>query len=513
MKRIMLAAATLLSLNTFAQTSKINDAAIGLRNGEMEDAKKAVNDAVIHPDTKDDPKAWFYFAAVYDTIYNNPLYGSLIDGDYEEKFLNACKKCIELDVKKRYEYYCKDQAIINSAFRSFNKGVMANQNKDYETANRYYQMVLDVLPYDKNEDLKKNNLSEKNVYLYMANAAFQGKDKQNAKIYLQKLMDLNYDDHLIYLQMVSIYLEENDTAMAFKYLDLGRQKYPSEKDLITQELNIYLVQHKQDVLLEKLNVALLLNPEDFTLQFVRGTVYDNFSNDFARKYKHDRDTCVYLKRKSTTEKVPAKKAAYTAALNKYSVSAETNLKNSKDYSAIAESDYLKVVEINPEFIDALFNLGALNNNKSSDIADKINYLPENADYERKASVLKLKRDSVLNISLGYFMQALALAELKKDDTEERRKEKKGYLIDIYSSIQQVYANLNNEPKTKEYKIKRMLIELPGEPKSLLIKYMGEPKNMAKNKAEDGSDMDVWTYEGITVSMVDGFVKSVTVSSK
>ena len=347
----MLAAAALLSLQSFAQISNINNAAIALRNSELEDAKKAVIEAVVHPDTKEDAKAWFYYAAVYDTIYNNPVYAGLVDPDFEEKFFTACKKCIELDAKKRYEYYCKDQAIINSAFRSFNKGITENNKQNYAAANRYYQMVLDVIPYDANGDLKKNNLSEKNIYLYMANASIQGKDKTGAKKYLQKLMDLNYDDHLIYLQMVSIYLEEGDTTSAFKFLDLGRQKYPNEKDLITQELNIYMVQGKQDVLIDKLNAALELAPEDYTLLFVRGTVYDNFAAVANKNYKHDRDTIAHLKKKASAEKVPTKKATYSNAAGNYAKSAENNLTKSREYTEKAEQNYLKVIELKEDYID------------------------------------------------------------------------------------------------------------------------------------------------------------------
>ncbi len=461
MKRLLFVLVSLISFQAFSQNSNIESAAIYLRNGELEDAKKSIDAAVMNPESKDNPKAWFYFIAVYDTIYRNPAYASLIEPDLVDKFYDACKKCIETDVKNRYSYYCKDQAIINSAFMSFNKGISFYEQKDYKTALKYYQNVLDIMPYDKNEDLKKNNLSEKNIYLYMAFASIQSDNKAKAKIFLQKLMDLNYDDHLIYLQMVAIHLEEKDTATAVKFLDLGRQKYPTEKDLINQELNIYLNQGRRDVLVNKLNAALEINNEDITLLYVRGNVFDNFSSEFLKKYKHDRDTINSLKSRALTEKTPARKASYTNASNSFQASAESNLKKSREFVIKAEQDYKKVLELNADYIDAYFNLGAINNNRSTEIVEKMNAIPNGlsaAEFDKKYKPLKQQQDSILNTALDFFKQALSIAESKGEETPQKKKEKYVYMHDILFSMQQVYANLGDEKKTIETKKRRVQYE-------------------------------------------------------
>jgi tetratricopeptide (TPR) repeat protein len=150
MKRLLLAGLAILSLQAFAQKSNVESAAIYLRNGELEDAKKSIETAVVNDETKMDAKAWYYYVAILDTIYRNPAYENLVDTDLAERFFDGCKKCIEFDAKKRYEFYCKDQAILNSAFMCFNKGITAYENKEFQKSIKYYQMVLDVIPYDKN---------------------------------------------------------------------------------------------------------------------------------------------------------------------------------------------------------------------------------------------------------------------------------------------------------------------------------------------------------------------------
>jgi Tfp pilus assembly protein PilF len=457
MKKLLMICTVALTLPVFAQKSKVESAAIYLRNNEIEDAKKAIDEAVEHPDTKTDAKAWFYYVSVYDTIYRNKQYMELFnDPNIVEKFHNACKNCINYDVKNRYGYYCKEQAIINSAFMAFNKGIENYEAQKFDDAIKYYQMVLDVLPYDKNGDLRKNNLAETNVILYMAYAAIQGDKKNEAKKLINKLMDLNYDDPVIYIQMVVMHLEEGDTASALNYVDKGKAKFGSNKDLTNLELNIYLAQGKQDVLLDKLNNALENDPFSASLYFVRGNVYDNFATNENKKAKKAREEATAAQKKALTEKDPAKKQRLNAeAASKRKIEGELN-KKAAEYSAKAEADYLKVIELEPTNIDAYYNLGALTNNKTTEIAEQINNITAltQAEYDKKYNPLKTKLDSILKEALKYFEEALALAEQKPEDTEENKKIKKAYLFDILSSMQQVYANLGDEQKTIELKKRR-----------------------------------------------------------
>jgi tetratricopeptide (TPR) repeat protein len=460
-KTLILSSMCLLGLGVMAQKSNVESAAIYLRNGEIEDAKKTIDLAIVHPETKADPKAWFYYVSILDTIYRNPAYENLMDANLADNFYNGCIKCIETDVKKRYEYYCKDQAILNSAFMCFNKGISAYEQKDYKSAIKFYEIVLSIIPYDKNEDLKKNKLSEKNLYLYMALSAMQSSDNVKSKIYLKKLMDLNYDDPVIYMQMANIYLEEKDTTSAIQFIEQGRAKFPSQKDLINQELNIYMSMGKQDVLLEKLNAAIEINSDDATLLFVRGSVYDNYANDLNKKRRILKEQINNAKKKAQTEKVPAKKLSFVNNAASLQKEYDGLGLRANEYAIKAEEDYKKVVEFNPEYIDAFYNLGALTNNKTTVIVEKMNAIPsslQGAAYDKIYNPLKKQKDEILTVALNYFNQALALAEQKSEDTPEKKKEKFGYMRDILYSIQQVYANLGDEKKTMDTKKRRESFE-------------------------------------------------------
>jgi len=454
MRRILSLVFAFIALNTFAQKSNIESAAIYLRNSEIEDAKKAIDIAVEHPDTKNDPKMWFYRVAVYDSIYRNPAHTKL-DKEVLDKWYDACKNCLETDVKKRYENECR-LAFINSAFGAFNKGIEEYDSKNYSSAIAYYKKVLAVLPYDVNKDLAKNNLSEKTLYLYMTYASVQAEDKASAKEYLQKLMDLDYQDQIIYIQMSALYLEDKDTTNALKYVELGRQKFPSEKDLINQELNIYLAMGKRDVLLKKLNEVIENDPENFNLLYVRGNVYDNFGVELTKKFRTERDSAAVLTKKLNSEKDPAKKKRLQDDSKKLNNSSIESYNLAKTNISKAEEDYIKVIRINPDYIDAYFNMGAISNNRTTDVVEKMNAITAytTADYNKRFAPLKKIQDSILNVALGYFSDALKIAESKSEDTPEKKKEKKMYMNDILFSMQQVYANLGDEKKTMEMKKRR-----------------------------------------------------------
>lgn len=457
MKKLLLMLAGSIAISAFAQKSKVESAAIYLRNNEIEDAKKAIDEAVEHPDTKTDPKAWFYFVSVYDSIERNKQFKQLInEPNLVQKYHEACKKCIEFDIKNKYSYYCKEQAIINSAFMAFNKGIEAYENKKFTDAIAYYQMVLDVIPYDKNGDLRKNNLAESNVVLYMAYAAIQGDNKPKAKELINRLMGLNYDDPVIYLQMVVMHLEEGDTANAIIYVDKAKEKFPTNKDIINTELNIYLAQGKQDVLLNKLNAAIENDPYAAMLYYVRGNVYDNFASAENKKAKEAKEIATTAKKRALTEKDPAKKQKLNASAAAKQKEENELIKKSKTYIVNAEADYLKVIELEPTNIDAYYNIGAITNNKTAEIMEAINNIsaPTNTEFDKKYKPLKAKQDSILNLALKYFTEALALAEQKPEDSEENKKIKKSYLNDILFSLQQVYANLGDEKSTIAVKKRR-----------------------------------------------------------
>ncbi|MFN3446136.1 MAG: hypothetical protein ACK44D_10365, partial [Bacteroidia bacterium] len=199
MKKIimMLTAAGLIQVAQ-AQKTNVESAAIYLRNSEISDAKKAIDEASIHDETKNDPKMWYYRTAIYDTILRNKDYSSLVDATTVEKFVLAAKGCVTADEKKRYEWYCANQAIIQSSFDAYNAAYTYLQEKNYDKAVRFFEYVIANIALDKDGQLKKNNLTDKNIYNAIYRSAFVDEKYDIARTYSKKLMDMDYNDPLIY---------------------------------------------------------------------------------------------------------------------------------------------------------------------------------------------------------------------------------------------------------------------------------------------------------------------------
>jgi tetratricopeptide (TPR) repeat protein len=132
---------------------------------------------------------------------------------------------------------------------------------------------------------------------------------------------------------------------------------------------------------------------------------------------------------------------------------------SNKYVTNAESDYLKATQINPDYLDVWYNLGALTNNKTTSYADRMNSISINDPaYDKKYNSLKKERDSILNVAIVYFNRTIELAEALPDTEKEDKKFKNQTLINLYYSLQQVYANMGNEKKTVEMIEKRKELE-------------------------------------------------------
>lgn len=460
MRKILLIFSIACSFNVFAQKSNVESAAIYLRNLEMEDAKKAIDAASIHEETKNEAKTWFFYSAIYDTIYRNPSNFGNIDKDVVEKLAIGCKKCVDADTKKKYEYYCLNIAIINSAFACYNKALEYYNAKDFKNAIKYFNYVLEVIPYDKDKQIAKNNITDKLIYLTLADLAIKSKEYPEAKKNLQKLIDMDYNDHIIYLLMNEVYMQEKDTVKAFTYIEMGRKRFPSEKDLVNQELNHYITQGKQDLLLVKLNENIEQDGENQILLNLRGNVYDNMSVDIYKKAKTAKDTADKITKKSKLEKVPANKTKLDLAAKRYNTEGDTLMKQWKTCMTKAEADYKKVIDINPENIDAFTSLGGLINNKTTEIADRMNSIKAatQAEYDKKFGEMKKVQDSVLNVALGYFNKSLELINALPDDNDVKKAEKKAYIKTVLYNMQVIYANLGDEKKTMEIMKKRKELE-------------------------------------------------------
>jgi tetratricopeptide (TPR) repeat protein len=396
MKKIKHLAIVLVLLGTsygsFAQSSNVETVRMILEDPDpnaekdLKYCKKLIDEASVHPKTANSPKMWVYKAAVYFEIARKPDQPIYFETPAAIKIAaDALLKCHETDLKKawsdQFDFY-----LLNVANVLFNAGVGKYQSKSYDTAIDYYQTTLKFIPLDTKGDLKTINITEDLIYQYSYYSAMAKGDNVQTKNYINKLIERNFNDPKIYSALAKVNLEDKDTSAALEALAKGRTKYTSDQDLLNMELDIYLKQGKTDVLIKKLDDAIAENDQNEIYYFARGATYDK--------------------------------------LNKID---------------LAEKDYLKAMEIKPDYYDAVYNLGVLEvNHKANPLIEKLKVTYKKAEIE----ALDAQITVLYTKGLVYFEKCLEMGVPNNDKSE---------LISLLTNMQRLYKNIGNSAKEAEMK--------------------------------------------------------------
>jgi tetratricopeptide (TPR) repeat protein len=215
------------------------------------------------------------------------------------------------------------------------------------------------------------------------------------------MIDLKISVPTNYSSLSSAYLAKSDTAQAYDILKKGRELFPSDANLLTEETNLYMSTGKTKEALANLKLASDRDPKNAFYYIFMGNLYDNMANP-----------------KDHAGKDLPKPANF-----------EELFKN-------AESNYLKAIELKPtnkDFLfDVLFNLGAMYNNYggmlASRKADKITDLMRVQKENEAAAAVYYKK------AIPYLEQSL---EIRKDERQAMR------------ALRILYLKTGNEPKAKE----------------------------------------------------------------
>jgi len=376
----------IISLNSIAQSANVQSAANSLKKNELELAKKYIDLAADYESTANDYKMWFYRGKIYLAIQTDPEHKKL-DADAAEKSAIGFINCLKTDTKENFKEDCLS-AIWLAGLETFNAAIEAYNSKNHARAERLYNLVFEVLPLDKDNNLKRNNITadilNKNLY---ANAR-QANDIEKSKLYLQKLIDAKYNDPLIYIYMERIYLEAKDTTKALSYIEQGRAIFDENSALINEELALYIAKGNTDVLIKKLTDAIDKNPDNEVLYSIRGNLYSK-RNEMEKSIE----------------------------------------------------DYKKAIEIKPDYFEANYNLGAMYFNEGAEIANKANKLPISATKEYDSAQKKFKEKMAQ--SQPYLEAALesnpidgaTLSTLKELYAKTNQLEKSGEMKKRYEALE------------------------------------------------------------------------------
>lgn len=368
------------SLAVMAQSGKVTSAYNYLSSynqykdaTDLRQASEFIEPATTHEKTISSSKTWYYRGLIYHAIYqdSSEKAKTIID----EPLIVAADsyiKTVELDDKNQYTKDVLNRLYI-AANQLYNMGIQQyNVKKDNLKAVKYFEKVIEINSNPKMVEADKADMPyygflDTNATNLAAVAAYDMKDYEKSKKYFQVMIDKGFRGGRPYSNMAQIFKSEKNNDAMIEVIKKGREKYPEEGSLIIEELNYYLATGKDKEAEENLQLAIQKDPKNAQLHFALGSIYDKLSSpeDAAKK--------------------PSKEE-YRALRTK------------------AENSYKKALELNPDYFDAVYNLGALFFNEAGDTYKSLADIKDDNLYETE----KKRADELLKKALPHLEKALSL---------------------------------------------------------------------------------------------------------
>jgi tetratricopeptide (TPR) repeat protein len=374
-KLLLLAAVVCISLGAFAQKGKVTSALSFIEQGALDKAKEALDQAMTDPKSS----TWFntYFAkgklcqAVFKS--DNPKFKSLCPDPLDEAFA-AYQKALELDPKGGVKKRIITGMVYNSlALDLYSQGGTQFEAKDYAGALKSFETQIKITETD-----MYVGATDTGMYYNAGLAAMNSGKFQDAVNFFTKCTDLKYMGITPYYQISQSYMEMGDTTKAEALLKSLPDKFPGDKNITLQLIDLYIKAGKNVEALKYLDQAKKDDPGNSSLWFAEGIIYLNQSN-------------------------------FDPAI----------------------TDLTKAVEMKPDFYDSQYGLGAAYINKASAMFSKANDIMDVDKY----NVAIQEAMSVFAKALPYMQKA---NELKPDDLYSLRSLKELYyrlkMTDKYNEV-------------------------------------------------------------------------------
>lgn len=293
MKKIIFSAILLLgTVMVYGQSSKVtsaynsyNSAAEELRNQNLEGAVKDLTEAVgyiepaiLNAKTSIKAKTWKYRGNIYAMIAGISLMNET-HPDAVQLAMDSYKKALELDTKGHYTDEVRQQLFILHD-TEFNNGNTLFTEQKYAEAIASYDNSIAIF--------KIVDVTDSVAYFNGGLAADNGKFYDKAIEFYTASAEISYQDIYCYNRVITLLKDKEMYMEALELSKVAREKHPTDKDLLTTQLNVYLAADMFEEAEKEMEVAAAEKPNDPTMWFALGVVKDNLG-------KVDEAEAAYLK--------------------------------------------------------------------------------------------------------------------------------------------------------------------------------------------------------------------------
>ena len=365
-RKVTLVLLVLMSALTFgcAQTSNVRGAD-RLSDGSKPnypEARNLIKQAIENPETKDDPKTWYTAGLIEARAFTGENQKSLKGEPQDLPNMYAALLAMHEYYTKTYEidHQPNDKGKVRPKFEKkiskayednllyyINAGGYYMEQKDFKNALKAFQAFREIKrsPLFEGEKIAQPDSNSMMVDFFAIITAYQAGDKQLAIKYGEELKGNGYRQNEVYQILAQTYIEEGDTANYITTMQEGLKLFPKEPYYSVNLINTYIAQNKYDEARTFLAQAIELNPENPQLYDVMGKLYEESNEEEAIKW------------------------------------------------------FSKALEVDPNYVESLCNLGRIYYNEAVEVSDK---------EEGGMAAAQKKRTALLNKALPYLQKAYSI---------------------------------------------------------------------------------------------------------
>lgn len=277
-KSLIIIAILALSTAMFAQSTKINNAFQDYRRGRISRALEAIEDAAVHPDTKDQARTWFYRGNIFLTISVSDKVDvkSLSDNAIDEAY-DSFQKAITLDKDVSNNMISPStpgEGVQMLSVPFYNRGIQYYNTQNYEKASEDFEKAYRCKA--ENGFLYMLGLSQ--MYGEMFKPENEPKNFKSAITTFNGLVMKKHEEPNIYIFLSDLYKLSNDTVRAIRAINNGEKVYPDTTRIMIQKFNIYLWSGQTEEALNLLQQIKEKEPTNHVVFFNIGTVLNEIGN-------------------------------------------------------------------------------------------------------------------------------------------------------------------------------------------------------------------------------------------
>ncbi|MBT7651838.1 MAG: tetratricopeptide repeat protein [Flavobacteriales bacterium] len=264
MKQFLLIAGCLFSLVALGQKEVVS-AYNANKDGNYREAATYIEQAILIDKAAIKDKVWRYRGEIYLNISSD----STISIEYPQALRTAMEsylKAKDLDIKSRY----KDEIRLGLAqvqTKANNTGIKNYVAEAFDQAGSSFDLAAEVA---------RNFEMIDTMAVYNAALCYEKADLTDLAI--ERYLDcaaINYQVPNVFLFVSTLYRNTGKDEAALKILQDARVEYPREQSLIIEELNIYLTNKDFERAKTNLELAAKQDPTNEILWFSLGSVLDN----------------------------------------------------------------------------------------------------------------------------------------------------------------------------------------------------------------------------------------------